>query len=350
MSKQRVAIVGASGYTGAELLRLLCNHPKVEVTALYAQRAAGTSIASIFPQFTGRLPSVIETLSVDDVTQRADIVFCGLPHGHSAEVVAELYARGRTVFDLSADYRLRDPDAYEVWYGFAQHPHPALLDRAVYGLVEFHRSSLPGAKLVAVPGCYPTSALLAVAPLVRHKLVDSSGLIIDAKSGVTGAGRNPTQATHFPEVGEGVRPYKIACHRHTPEIEQELGLHIGKSVRVTFTPHLVPMSRGILSCVYGRPMDDRKSAADYHATLAQAYAEEPFVQVLPVGQAPDTAHVRGSNFAHVAVALDERAGQVVAMCAIDNLVKGASGQAIQCMNLTQGWEESMGLTGTALFP
>jgi N-acetyl-gamma-glutamyl-phosphate reductase len=349
----RVAIVGASGYTGAELVRLLLGHPRVELAALYARRAAGSRLAEVFPQFAGRVDLPIEELDADDCARRADVAFLALPHGDSARAVAALHQRGMTVLDLSADFRLRDAGVYGRWYGSEAepaHPHPELLPEAVYGLPELYRDRLAGARLVAVPGCYPTAALLAVAPLVRAGLVGADRLVVDAKSGVTGAGRSPSPIAHFPEAGEGVRPYKVVGgHRHTPEMEQELAALAGAEVRLLFTPHLLPMSRGILACVYAEPTGEHEPAA-YRDAMVRAYEGEPFVTVLPPGRLPDTAHVRGSNRAHVAVAVCERSGRVLAMSAIDNLVKGASGQAIQCMNLARGLDETEGLDGVGLFP
>jgi N-acetyl-gamma-glutamyl-phosphate reductase len=340
-------VLGASGYTGAELLRLLLDHPRVEIAALAAERAAGSRIDRVFPHLAGRLDLPIEAFDAERIAARAEIVFSCLPHGASAAAVAALAARGALVVDLSADFRLRDGAVFAEWYG--AHPHPELLPRAVYGLPEFHREALRGARLIASPGCYPTATILAAAPLLARGLVKPR-LVVDAKSGVSGAGRSPSQATHFAEAGEGVRPYKVAgAHRHTPEMEQELSRAAGGAVRLTFTPHLVPMTRGILACVYGEPTDPALSEADVRAALVDAYRGEPFITVLDEGL-PDTAHVRGSNRAHVAVRLDTRAGVVVAMAAIDNLVKGASGQAIQAMNIARGWPETDGLAGAGVFP
>jgi N-acetyl-gamma-glutamyl-phosphate reductase len=349
MSRVPVAIIGASGYTGAELLRLLIGHPHVDVIAIYANRAAGSSLADVYPQFAGRFDSTIETFDADAVAARAKVAFAALPHGASATAVAELRERGVAVIDLSADFRLDDAKVYGAWYG--EHPAPALLADAVYGLPEFHRDEIRAASLVAAPGCYPTSAILAIGPLLAAGMVDSAGLIVDAKSGASGAGRSPGQSTHLPEAGEGIRAYKVAgTHRHTPEIEQELGKLARRDIALTFTPHLAPMSRGIFTCVYATPVDPARDAAGYRAALVDGYAGEPFVTVLGEGRVPDTAHVRGSNRAHVAVAYDRRAGRVIAMSAIDNLVKGAAGQAVQCLNLMRGWPETTALDAVALFP
>jgi N-acetyl-gamma-glutamyl-phosphate reductase len=346
-SRIPVAVIGASGYTGAELLRLLAGHPRAEVALVMARRAAGQRLSDVFPHLTGRYDLVIEEFDAAAVAARAQVAFCALPHGESARVVAELRAREVVTLDLSADFRLRDPAAWRAWYGGEhEHPAPELLTQAVYGLPERHRNALRGATLVAVPGCYPTASILAIAPLVDRDLVARDGLVVDAKSGASGAGRQPGPTTHLPEAAEGIRAYKVAgAHRHTPEMEQELG-----GLPLLFTPHLVPMSRGILSCVYATPTDPQRPADAYRAALADAYAGEPFVDVLAPGRLPDTAHVRGSNRVHVTAIYDRRANKVLAMSAIDNLVKGASGQAIQCMNLALGFDETAGLEQVALFP
>jgi N-acetyl-gamma-glutamyl-phosphate reductase len=341
-----VAIVGASGYTGAELVRLCHGHPRLQVTGLYGRRAAGERLSTAFPQFAGRRDDVIEGYDAEHIARRARLVFLALPHGESIQVALELLTRGLAVLDLSADFRLRSPAVYESWYG--THAAPELLQEARYGLPERHRASLRGARLVAVPGCYPTATLLALAPLLQAGLVSPDGIVVDAKSGVSGAGRTPSLSTHFPEAGEGLRAYKVAAHRHTPEIEQELERASGREVRITFTAHLAPMSRGILSCCYATPTQPDRPRRDYMAALEAAYANEPFVTV--VDTPPDTAHVRGSNHAQVAVFVDARARRVIAMGAIDNLVKGAAGQAVQCLNTLMGWPETDGLEAIGIFP
>jgi N-acetyl-gamma-glutamyl-phosphate reductase len=352
-----VAIVGASGYTGAELMRILARHPGVRVVQVMAKRAAGQRVVDVFPHLASAPELAALTITAFDagaLAAQARLVFTALPHGESAGVVGELRGKRLVVVDLSADFRLRDAAAWSTWYADAEHAaHPAaeLLAEAVYGLPERHRADLRNAHLIAVPGCYPTAAILAAAPLISAGLVHPDGIVVDAKSGVSGAGRSPAQATHLPEAGEGVRPYKVGgAHRHTPEIEQELGDAAGKDLRVLFTPHLLPMSRGILACVYARPTDPGRPPIAYRDALAAAYAGEPFVQVLGPGALPDTAHVRGSNQAHVTAVFDPRTNLVLAMAAIDNLVKGASGQAVQCMNLALGLPETTGLEQLALFP
>ena len=354
MSSVRVAIIGASGYTGAELLRILLVHPQVTITTVMARRAAGQRIDQVWPHLTGLCALPIVGFDPDLVAREADVAFAALPHGESATVVAELRARDVRVLDLSADFRLRDPAAWASWYASKEHPHhpaEALLAEAVYGLPERHRAALVGARLVAVPGCYPTASILAIAPLLERGLVSLDGLVIDAKSGASGAGRTPGLSTHLAEAAEGVRAYKVAgSHRHTPEIEQELGRAAGAAATVLFTPHLLPIARGILSCVYATATDPARPADAYRAALAEAYAGEPFVSVLPAGALPDTSHVRGSNRAHVTAVYDPRSRRVLAMAAIDNLVKGASGQAVQCFNLAMGLPETMGLTAPPMFP
>lgn len=347
MSAVRVAVVGASGYTGAELIRLLLSHPDVQITQLCAHKSAGQRIDALLPQLSGRLATVVEAFDAARVAAAADVAFVALPHGESGRAAGELHRLGmRLVLDLSGDLRLGDPALCREWYG---HADEALLAEAVYGLPELGRERLRAARLVSVPGCYPTASILALLALLEARLVRPAPLVVDAKSGVSGAGRTPALPTHFPEAGEGVRAYKVAgTHRHTPEIEQALGRAAGVAVRVSFSPHLLPMTRGILATAYAVPTDPARDPAEYLACLRGRFAGEPFVQV--VEHPPDTAHVRGSNLVHLGVAADRRAGLVVAMAALDNLVKGASGQAIQCMNCALGLPETAGLAGAPFFP
>ncbi len=343
-----VAVIGASGYVGAELVRLLLQHPRVALRGLYAHRHAGDEVAKDFPQFAGILQAKYEPFDAAAVAASGcEVAFLALPHGESARAAKELYERGLTVLDLSADLRLRSAERYAEWY--KPHVAPELLEHAVYGLVERYREAVKTARLVAVPGCYPTASILALAPLLDARLVRADGIIVDAKSGVSGAGREPQRSTHFSEIGEGVRAYKVAgTHRHTPEIEQELARAAGGDVRIVFTPHLMPMTRGILATAYALPTDPSRPAHAYADELRRAYEKEPFVAV--VDQPPDTAHVRGSNRVQVAAAYDARTGRVLVMGVIDNLVKGAAGQAVQCLNVMRGWDETTGLDGAGIFP
>jgi len=342
----KISILGASGYTGAELVRLLALHPAADMRLLTADSKAGKAMGDVFPHLGGLdLPRLI---SVDEADWSGlDLVFCALPHATTQQIVKTL-PRSLTVIDLSADFRLTDAGTYAEWYGH-EHYAPELQPEAVYGLPELKRDAIRNARLVACPGCYPTAAILALAPLVEKGLVDPDDLIIDAKSGVSGAGRGLKENTLFCEAGEGLSPYSVAKHRHAPEIEQELGLIAGKQIRVNFTPHLVPMSRGELVTCHVR-LSPGKNAADLRAAFASAYDSEPFVRLLPEGALPSTQQVRGSNFT-VLNAFDDRIpGRAIVIGAIDNLVKGSSGQAIQNMNLIFGLPETMGIEQQPLFP
>jgi N-acetyl-gamma-glutamyl-phosphate reductase len=341
-SIRNAGVLGASGYAGAELLRLLAGHPDLDVAWAAGDQAAGQPLVSRYPGLRAAYGELAFCAVDEGLEKGADVIFCALPHGRSAEVAARALAAAAVVVDLSADFRLRDPGAYPIWYG-AEHPLPDQLGAWPYGLPELHRDDLRGASRVAVPGCYPTAALLALAPLVAAGLVASDGIVVDAKSGLSGAGRSLTDPNLFVQANENVGPYKVGSHRHTPEIEQELALAAGAPVTVTFTPHLVPASRGILATCYATlapSAGDRELAACY----AAAYAGEPFVDLLdPAGGWPATRAVATTNRVQVAAAADRRAGRVVAAAAIDNLVKGAAGQAVQCANLALGLPETAGL-------
>jgi N-acetyl-gamma-glutamyl-phosphate reductase len=340
------AVLGASGYTGADLIRLAARHPKITLTALIAKGHAGQSLAQVFPHLASLgLPVLVTSDQVD--WSKIDVAFCGLPHGTAHGEIAKMPQRVK-VIDMSADFRLRDLRVYAEWYG-AAHSAPALMKNAVYGLTEHYRDAIKDARLVACPGCYPTAVLLALLPLAKAKLIQADDLIIDAKSGVSGAGRSLKQNLLFSEAGEGLSPYSIGSHRHVPEIEQELALTMGPPVTVNFTPHLAPMSRGELCTCYVR-LAGRATADDLRHALAEAYAASPFVHVVEEGVIPATQHVRGSNFCHLGVFADRLPGRAIVVSAIDNLVKGSAGQALQNFNLMYGFEETLGLEQLPLFP
>ena len=349
-AKAKIGVLGASGYTGAELVRLLLRHPGVDIGLLTADRRAGKPMADVFPQFAPfDLPALQALDAVDRPSLGLDLVFCALPHGTTQEVISDLLKRmpAIKVVDLSADFRIADPAAYERWYG---HPHAAieLQKKAVYGLTEVYRDKIKTAQLVANPGCYTSCAELALVPLLRGKAIDPDEIVIDAKSGMTGAGRAAKEEMLFSEVSEGFHAYGVGHHRHMAELDQEFSLAAGRAVVASFTPHLVPMNRGILSTIYVRGLKAKPD--DLHALLAKAYASEPFVHVLPFGKLPQTRHVRGSNMTFIGVTADRVPGRAIIISTLDNLTKGASGQAVQNMNLMLGFPETAGLEQVALFP
>jgi N-acetyl-gamma-glutamyl-phosphate reductase len=336
----RVALVGASGYTGLEALRLLLEHPYVELTALCAGRSAGEEMATVAPAFTGLDLPRLESFDARTIAERAEYAFLGLPHGTAQDATAELLAEGVKVIDLSADHRFDDPAFYGRVY--SEHAHPDSLAQTVYGLPELNRAQIRETNLVGCPGCYPTSVILAASPAQRAGLLSSSQIIADSKSGVTGAGRKASMGTHFPETSDGLHAYKTLDHRHAPEMGRALG-----DLKVRFVPHLIPINRGILSTVYM----DLKPGTDIDAVrrvYEEAYADEPFIDVLGPGLHPDPRHVRGTNRCHLGLFVDD--GLLVVQSAIDNLTKGSSGQALQCFNLMAGLPETTGLSHTALFP
>ncbi len=342
----RVGILGASGYTGAELVRLLSRHPQVEIRLLTADRQAGKPLAEVFPHLGHlKLPALIKIDEAD--WSGIDMVFCALPHGTTQEVIAKL-PRDLKIVDLSNDFRLADVANYAQWFGH-EHKAPDLQKEAVYGLTELARPAIKSARLVANPGCYPTSAALPLIPLLASGEIQGADIIIDAKSGVSGAGRDAKQGSLYAEVSEGIHAYGIAGHRHVAEIEQELSAAAKKPVVVNFTPHLMPMSRGILSSIYVK-LNNGATAEGLRETLAAKYKDEPFVRLLPNGQAPATRHVRGSNHCVMNVFADRVPGRAILMSAIDNLVKGASGQAVQNMNVMCGIAETTALEQEPLFP
>jgi N-acetyl-gamma-glutamyl-phosphate reductase len=344
----RVGIVGATGYTGAELARILCNHPEVEITVATSRQYAGKPLSAAFPHLRGKSDLLCEDLHGEELFAKADLFFAAVPHKTAMDLVPGMLAAGKKVIDLSADFRIRDVNVYEEWY----QPHTAaqLLSEAVYGLPELYREQITTARLVANPGCYPTSIILGLAPLLKNKVIDCATLIADSKSGTSGAGRSAQTGTLFCEVHDGFRPYKVGrAHRHTPEIEQELSALAGTAIKVSFTPHLLPMSRGILSTIYAT----LTSTLDYHSLhemYKEMYQEAPFVRVLPDNDLPATQYVRGSNYCDIAYRLDPTTNRIIVMSAIDNIVKGASGQAVQNMNIMCGLPEETGLSGAPFFP
>ncbi len=350
-SKAKVGVLGASGYTGAELVRMLLRHPRTELTLLTAERSAGKKMRDVFPQFSPfELPTLVALDGLDWAAAGLDVAFCALPHATTQKVLKALLAQAPTtkVVDLSADFRLKDTAAYAKWYGHEHHA-PELQKEAVYGLVEIHRREIRRARLVANPGCYTSCAQLPLTPLIKAKAIELDEIVVDAKSGMTGAGRAAKEAMLFSEVSEGFNAYGVGHHRHMAELDQEFSAAAGREVVVTFTPHLVPMNRGILSTIYVRGKRGR-TPEELHTILATFYAKEPFVHVLPFGETPHTRHVRGSNMTFIGVAKDRIPGRAIIVSVLDNLVKGASGQAIQNMNLVMGYPETMGLEQVALFP
>lgn len=333
----RVGILGATGYTALELIKILLRHPGAEITVLTSRQSGTPHIGMVHPQLLGRLDLVLENIEPDEVATRADCVFSCLPHAASAERVVPLLETGCTVVDFSADYRLDDADLYQQWYDH-RHVDPQRLGTIPYGLPEFFREDIRGARLVANPGCYPTSAILALAPLLKLGLIQSEGIIVDSKSGVSGAGRNPKLTTLYPECNESLSAYNIGRHRHTPEIDLIIEQATGSKTEVVFTPHLTPMDRGILTTTYSDPAD-KTSESDLIAAVRAYYAEEPFIRV--VDHLPGTKDCAHTNYCDLTVRLVR--GRVVTICCIDNLIKGASGAAVQNFNLMHGFEETMAL-------
>lgn len=338
----RAGVLGASGYTGADLVRLIATHPHLEIAALSADRRAGCEMAEVFPHLRHlALPRLAKIADID--MSGLDIVFCALPHATTQEVVAALPGDLK-ICDLSADFRLRDPAVYAAWYGRA-HQAPQLQGEAVYGLPEMYRDAIRPARLVAATGCNAATGILAIAPLLSDGVIDPDEIIIDLKTGVSGAGRSAKEAMLHAEVSEGFHAYNIGRHRHLAEFEQEFTVAAGRPVTCSFTAHLLPQNRGILATIYLRG-----DADEIHAALAARHAPEPFVHVLPMGETPATRHVRGSNFVHLGVVGERRANRTVVVAALDNLVKGASGMGVQNANLMLGLDETAGLMAAPLFP
>lgn len=345
--KTRVGIVGATGYTGVELLRLLLRHPQVEVTALTSQKYAGIPIDQVFPSLTKSFQLLCEELQADQISKKTDLIFTAVPHKTAMEVVPLFYRQGKRVVDLSADFRLKDAATYEKWY--QRHTSADLLSESVYGLPELHREKIRSAKIVGNPGCYPTGALIGLIPLAKKQMISVDNIVIDSKSGVSGAGRDVVLDSLFCEVNEGVKAYKIFEHRHLPEIDQELSAIAGKKVSVIFVPHLIPMDRGILTTIYVH-LTKRSKPEEVLNAFQEHYQRDSFIRVYPQGKLPNTKNVRGSNYCDIGVKVHESEDRAVIVTAIDNLVKGASGEAVQNMNIMLGFPETMGLDVVPLFP
>ncbi len=343
----KVAIHGASGYTGFELIRLLLKHPDAELVTVTSRKFAGVSVSEVFPALRGACSLVCEDMAEEEIGKRVDVVFAALPHQASMKAVPSFLKAGAKVVDLSADFRFRDATVYAQWY--QPHSAPELLDKAVYGLPELYREEIKGADLVGNPGCYPTSVILAMAPLVKEGVIDTATIIADSKSGVSGAGRGLSLATHFCEVNEGFKAYKVGEHRHTPEMEQELSRLAGQPIRISFTPHLVPMTRGILSTVYAN-LTETVNPETVSEIFGEFYDDAPFVRILGEGTLPNTLYVRGTNYCDIGWKVDERVRRIVVVSAIDNLTRGASGQAVCNMNLMFGLPETAGLDRTVWQP
>jgi N-acetyl-gamma-glutamyl-phosphate reductase len=337
----RIGILGAKAYTARELVAIFLRHPHAEVTVLQAREKQPVPFEEFYGQFRDRGLPPITPVDLDHLGEKCDAVFLALPHKASQEYTPKLLEKKLRVLDLSADFRFRDVGLYERTYKI-QHAASELCAEAVYGLPELYRSQLPGARLVACPGCYVTATILALAPLVKAGVVDPQSLIADAKSGVSGAGRTPSDTTHFCEANEAMKPYGVAAHRHAPEIEDHLSRLAGEPRQVTFVPHLAPMDRGIVSTCYAS-LNRAMSLDDVRKLYADFYFGEPFVRLLPAGQYPSTKNVAFSNDCDLGIQVDARSDRVIVMSAIDNLVKGASGQAVQCLNIVCGWEETAGL-------
>ena len=344
----KVAICGGSGYTGGELIRLLSNHPLVKLTAVTSEKSSGKTLSDLFPHLSSHSNLTYEPLDKEKLLKKADIFFLALPHAASQSAVDYFFRHGKKVIDLSSDYRLRSAEIYEEWYK-TPHKFYGTLKRAVYGLPELYRAKIAKSSLIANPGCYPTGAILGLYPAIKTHLIDADSIIIDSTSGTSGGGRNADAAFSFCEVNEGFRAYSVASHRHTPEIEQELSAIAHKDLKVNFTPHLAPYNRGILTTIYAKlkKKADTKTVLDAYKKV---FAKEPFIRALAEGKFPNVKNVRGTNLCDIGLAVNKRTNTLIIVTAIDNLMKGASGQAVHNMNIMMGFKETTGLKTIALFP
>ncbi len=344
----KLGIIGATGYVGAEVLRLLSTRKDIEITTVVSNSFVGQPYSSVYPSLRGIFDKPCDALDMDAISQKADFFITALPHGVSTDVIPILLKKGKRIVDHSADFRFRDVAVYEKWYK-TTHPAPDLIHQAVYGLPELYRDKIKTAQLVADPGCYPTCSLLGILPALKEKLVSPKGIIIDATSGVSGAGRKSELPYAFCETDENFKAYGVSNHRHTPEIEQELSLIAGQEVLVSFTPHLAPIKRGMLATSYLSLEKSGLTTAEVQDLYQEYYKDEPFVRVLPMGQLPETKFVAGSNYIDISVIVDQRLNRLIVVSALDNLGKGSASQAIQALNLMAGFDETEGLLTPALY-
>ena len=348
MSKIKAAIIGGTGYVGQELFRILYSHPETEVTKVTSVSYTGKKYADIYKNFSNITDLECSECNTDEIAEECDVIFIALPHGIASKSVTKSVLDKCRVIDIGADFRIKDKNVYEKWYG-VEHFGEDVLKEAVYGLCEIHGEEIKKARLVANPGCYTTCSILSLYPLVKEGLINTDTIVIDAKSGVTGAGRKPDLGTSFCECSESVKAYKVASHRHTPEIEQELSIAAGKEIKLIFTPHLIPMNRGILATCYAK-LNKNKEFSDIEKAFEKYYSDKKFIRLLKKGNFPETNKVKGSEYVDIGFGVDERTNTVIVIGAIDNLVKGAAGQAVQNMNLMFGFDESTALNTPAIFP
>ena len=343
----KVAIIGASGYTGLELMRLSVQHPEIELISVTSEKFSGMKVSEVFPSLADQVSLVFQSIADKKDINKADFMFSALPHKEAMRIVPALLETSAKIVDLSADFRLQDPALYEKWY--QKHTAPELLQDAVYGLSELYREKIKNAQLVANPGCYPTAVLLSLIPVIKNGIIDINSIIVDAKSGISGAGRSVALSSLYAEVNEGVKAYKVTAHQHTPEMEQELGKIAKKEVQISFTPHLIPMNRGILATVYAT-LSQKISEDEIVDIYRQFYEKDLFVNICPRGNFPSTNQVKGSNYCAIGVAIDEVTNRLIVVSVIDNLIKGGAGQAMQNMNIMASFSEGAGLGQLSLFP
>lgn len=342
-----VSVVGGTGYAGEELVRLLSSHPDVKINKVISKSFAGSNLSEIYKNYDGKNDIVLSDMDIDEICEKSDVVFLALPHGESIKAVPQFINKGVKVIDLSGDFRYADPEVYEKWYGI-EHTEKELLKSAVYGMPEVNREKIKNASLIANPGCYTTCSILALRPALKNGLINTNGIVIDAKSGVTGAGRKATTTFSYCEVTDNFKAYSVVNHRHTSEIEEQLSYAAGEDITLLFTPHLLPVKRGILATIYTELKED-VSAEDVYAAYKKEYENEPFVHILPPGQTPELKHVVGSNNIYIGFDISKRTGRLVIIACLDNILKGAGGCAVQNFNIMNGLDEKKGLNDIAWY-